>query len=259
VPQWTEFSDRFELREFFKRVGAQIRKGDLDLGKRSYALSLAQGVLQAIHCGYDRLLAVEIGVASGKGLLDLCKAASYFREQLGLQIDVLGLDNATGLPKPKDYRDHPELWQHGQYNMGDPELLRARLPGFASLMIGDVADLLPSFGKVIGPRRLAFVSVDVDFYSSAKSALQIFTASPERYLPAVPVFFDDVLEFITYNSWCGEAAAIREFNDAQPFRKIERNDVVAIPHFHCCHILDHPIRTGGERPRRGFPLMIGKI
>ena len=49
---------------------------------RLYALPLAHGVWQAIHCGHDRLATVELGVYTGKGLLDLCKAAAVISRRI---------------------------------------------------------------------------------------------------------------------------------------------------------------------------------
>ena len=68
-----------------------------------------------------------------------------------------------------------------------------------------------------------------------------------------------MLDNISYNQWCGEEAAIREFNFENELRKIQRNDTFAIPRFHVCHVLDHPIRTGSQKVRPGFPLQITRI
>ena len=93
MTNWTRFKDHRETTEYFRGFGKRFRSGELGLGKGSYAPSLAIGVWQAIHCGYEKLAAVEFGVAAGNGLLDLCKAAEHFRTALGLEILVYGIDN----------------------------------------------------------------------------------------------------------------------------------------------------------------------
>lgn len=258
LPQykWDAFPEQFSVREYFREFGRAIRSNQLDLGvKKHYALNVGLAVLEAIHCGYGKIAVVEVGVAAGKGLLDLCTAAKYFRDNLGIDVRVFGLDNASGLPAPLDYRDHPEIWRAGEYNMGDPASLRAKLPDFAKLMIGDASDLAVEFeNELTEDLRLAFVSIDVDYYTSTVSALKMFTYAPEKYLPTVPVYFDDMYDFLTYNEWCGEALAIREFNEQNALRKIQRHDNFNIRHFQALHVLDHPMRTGTERFR--FPLRI---
>lgn len=234
----------------FKQIGQIIRAGQINMGRDYYALSLAHGVQQAIHCGYDQIVALELGVATGKGLLDLCQAAHVFRGLFDIDIKVYGLDGGAGLPELVDYRDHPELWTAGDFNMGDPALLRQKLPEFAELIIGDVGETVLHVLDKIGDAKIAFVSVDLDFYSSTKRAMPLFThPNPEKYLPALPVYFDDMDSLLTLNEWCGEAAVINEFNAEQQYRKIDRKPYFNIPRFHVCHVLDHPIRQGKIKPK----------
>lgn len=234
----------------FKQIGETIRSGRVNLGRQYYALSLAHGVQQAIHCGYDQIVAIELGVAKGNGLLELCQAAHVFRDLFNMDIKVYGLDGGFGLPEVSDYRDHPELWTAGDFKLEDPELLRQKLPHFAELIIGDVGDTVPQVLEKIGTAKIGFVSVDLDFYSSTKRAMRLFTdANPEKYLPALPVYFDDVDSLLTLNEWCGEAAVINEFNAEQQYRKIDKKTTFNIPRFYVCHVLDHPIRQGTTKPR----------
>ncbi|MDR3476808.1 MAG: hypothetical protein P4M14_02105 [Gammaproteobacteria bacterium] len=234
----------------FKEIGQIIRSGQVNMGRQHYALSLAHGVQQAIHCGYDKIVAIELGVAAGNGLLELCQSAHFFREYFGIDIKVYGLDGASGLPEVADYRDHPELWTAGDYNMGDPSILRKKLPHFAELIIGDVGETVVEVLDKIGDAKIGFVSVDLDYYSSTKRAMRLFSdPNPEKYLPALPVYFDDMDSLITLNEWCGEAAVINEFNTEHQYRKIDRKPYFNIPHFHVCHVLDHPLRQGLAKPR----------
>ena len=113
----------------------------LILGRRHYAHCVAVAVLEGIICGSQSISIAEFGIAKGAGLLDLCKAAKFFREEFEYDIRVLGFDNGTGLPAPVDYRDHPEMWVKGQFGLHhDIEPLRQQLPDFARLVIEDVGD-----------------------------------------------------------------------------------------------------------------------
>jgi hypothetical protein len=258
---WNEFSDGLQVHKHFAAIADKIRSGSLEIGRKTYALSLSIGVFMAIVCKYPKIVAVEFGVGRGGGLLDLCTAAHFFRNEVGIEIDVYGLDNGTGLPPTNDYRDQPELWATGQFKNNDIEGLRAKLPDFAHLVIGDIAETTPTFRSILGPHaRLGFVSIDVDYYSSTMAALRILRFDKQCYLPVVPMYFDDMMAgMATYNTWCGEPLAIEHFNRDSEFRKIQ-----ATPFFAAvtqagikaagCQILDHPLRNGEEVLRRGFPL-----
>lgn len=60
-----------------------------------------------------------------------------------------------------------------------------------------------------------------------------------------------------HNSWCGELLAIREFNDRNKLRKIERPVFITrdravkhppwLLHMFFCHVLDHTARQPGKR------------
>ncbi|MGE4351855.1 MAG: hypothetical protein AB7E52_06670 [Bdellovibrionales bacterium] len=246
------FDDKAVLK-IFNDLGQLLRSRRLDLGRTTYSLPLALGIREALQCGYDKLSVIEFGVAAGAGLLDLCKAAHYFRDTFGMDIRVYGFDTGSGLPELHGYRDHPELWHQGKYAMEDPDRLRAKLPPFAELIIGDIGETLVPFQEKLEEHPLAFVSVDVDFYSSAVKTLPVFTGPADHYLPAVPIYFDDILQLFMYHPWAGESLAVSEFNEAQAMRKI-----AAKPHFnmvglHACHVLDHPICQGEQKAR--FPLM----
>lgn len=234
---------------FFQELGKVIRSGQVNVGRHFYALPLAHAVKEAIHCGYEEIVAIELGVASGRGLLDLCQAAHILQSLTGIKIKVIGMDNATSLPDLVDYRDHPEIWDRGRYKMDDEDALRKKLPDFAELIIGDIGDTVKLLPEKIGNAKIGFVAVDVDFYSSTKKALPIFQFSADKYLPAVLVYFDDVEQHLTYNDWCGEEAAINEFNQENKMRKISKKTEFYIPRFYACHILDHAIRQGTEKPR----------
>lgn len=248
--------DQPALMKRFQEIGRQVRHGELDIGRHHYALALAHGVLQAILCGYDRIAAVELGVAHGGGLFDLCKAASFFRNECNIDVRVWGIDNAAGLPPLTGYKDHPEIWHTGQFKMPDPDAVKSSLPGFARLLVGDVGEMLMEFFHESYGYRLGFVAIDLDYYSSTKRAMPILAGDSNGYLPVVPLYFDDVNVLLSYNRWCGESAAIEEFNEEHEFRKIESKSHFQIHNFYVCHVLDHPVRSGVIKPRLPFEIRV---
>jgi hypothetical protein len=242
---------------WFAELHRQLRRGELTLGRYNYSAALALGVQVAINSGVESIAAVEMGVAGGDGLLALCSAASHFREALGFDVRVYGFDNATGLPPLVGHRDHPELWRQGEFLMRDEASLRAKLPDFAELFIGDVAETIDAFRAVLVRHPLGFVAIDVDLYSSTTSCFRMLEWEAECYLPAVPFYFDDMVDYITYNDWCGEQLAVAEFNAAHELRKFQRQPDSNISNLSILNVLDHPLRTGARRPR--FPLRIGTV
>ncbi len=182
----------------------------------AYIWGVLQGAALAKVLKIPRISVIEFGVAGGHGLLNLEAAAEAVKEETGIQIDVFGFDTGVGLPKPKDIRDQPNMWFEGQLPMNraalESVLKRARL------LIGPVKETVPSF--IAGnPAPVAFVSFDLDLYSSTRDALALFQADHTHLLPRVASYFDDILGH-TYNDFCGERLAIREFNDSNDGRKI---------------------------------------
>jgi hypothetical protein len=102
-------------------------------GRPPYAWGLLTAADAARHAGKGRITAIEFGVASGGGLIELCRLADLVTEETGVAIDIAGFDTGRGLPPPQGFRDHPEIWRGGDFSMGDPAALRARLPAGAQL------------------------------------------------------------------------------------------------------------------------------
>ncbi len=256
MPVWQEFKDSNETHRFFTELWKRCYVDEPTLGRHPYVRNLMIAAHEAINCGYSKIVAIEFGVAHGGGLLELCNVARFLRDRTGLEILVAGFDTGKGLPPPVDYRDHPELWSESDFAMKDPEALRAKLPGFAQLVIGDIADTLVPFLSELGDARIGFVAIDVDYYSSTKKALRIFDHDPEMYLPVVTIYFDDLFGTLIWNPWCGEGLAINEFNQEHQLRKLTSNlpyRILPAPEAnYTCHVLDHPIRNGKRKPR--FPL-----
>jgi len=222
----------------------------------------AYAILNAADCaaalGIREVTLLEFGVARGTGLLNICRIAESVRRETGVSFRVYGFDTGAGMPKPLSYKDHPELYQEGDFPM-DQEALRKRLPGFAQLVIGQIRDSIGPFLSGLTPGSpIGFVSIDLDYYSSSKDALRVLQGAPDLYLPRTVLYLDD-LEEASHNSFCGEQLAIHEFNQENELRKIEPHRFLRsyrifrnarwIDHMFFCHILDHPTRQPGCAPR----------
>ena len=152
--------------------------------RRHYAYPVLRATEMAVAQGVGAVTVVEFGVATGAGLLNLCHVAKLSSAATGVRIDVVGFDSGRGLPRPQDYRDHPELFQEGDYPM-DFEALQKRLPVNGRLVLGPIGETAPEFIdnlKVDAP--VGFAAVDVDYYSSAKDALKLLTDAIYRKIPA---------------------------------------------------------------------------
>jgi len=181
-----------------------------------YIWGVLQGAALGKVLGYKRISVLEFGVAGGAGLLALEHIASHCEKMVDIEIEVYGFDGGVGLPKPHDYRDHPNTWSEGYYPC-EMEQLTRRLQR-ASLKLGPVKETVTAF-TYESPPPIAFVSFDLDFYSSTRDALSLFDAKHELLLPRVACYFDDILGN-TFSDYTGERLAISEFNSARPMSKI---------------------------------------
>jgi hypothetical protein len=224
-----------------------------DLAFRQYtAFNLLDAARRAASLNIDRISAVEFGVASGAGLLNICENASKTTSATGVKIDVYGFDTGKGLPPPRTYRDHPELYRQGDFPM-DFRALASRLPPYAKLVIGDIAETVPSFLVNGRLAPIGYIALDVDYYWSAVEALRVLDGPPELYLPIVNLYLDDC-QHDYHNPSCGEMLACAEFNDSHEFRKIHPftglrekrlfKNAGWISKIYAIHVLDHPQRTG---------------
>lgn len=220
------------------------------LDRPHYAYGLLVAFDEAKKLKHKQITVIELGVGDGGGFKSLCAAATLLTREFGIECDIIGFDTGQGLPAPQGYRDHPEIWSAGHF-IPDKRQLAAQLPANARVIYGDVRETVPRFCSALQPSKpIGFVSLDLDYYSSTKKALDIFLSAPENYLPAVLVYVDDIERLLTYNSYGGEMLALTEFNQEHRYRKIERKPVRVDrkPKYwhrqiYCCHILDHPVRN----------------
>lgn len=217
---------------------------------------IAYGLLMAVRAakkyGNNSISVIEFGVANGRGLRKMTELAERLSVQSGVKISVIGFDSGEGLPAPVDYRDHPELFSQGDYPMQDFESLQAELAGRARLIIGDIRQIGSLDETISDSGPLGFAVIDVDLYSSAKSALQLLAdAKTGSLLPVVGLYFDDVWSNWGYSRFAGELLAITETNEKYTARKIDLDRYVDYWHgvhrpwhaaMYLLHAFDHPDR-----------------
>jgi hypothetical protein len=213
----------------------------------------AWGILNAAYLakalGIRRISLLEFGVAGGNGLVSMELAAERIEKILGVGIDIYGFDTGSGLPKPQDYRDLPNLWTEHAFAMDVPKL-KARLKR-SQLVLGLVQDTVPQFAAS-KPAPIGYVAFDLDYYSSTVEALKILELDHQFLLPRILCHFDDILGF-TYSDFTGELLAMHEFNNRHQMRKISpihglRHFVPAeqalntwVDNVYMTHLFDHPL------------------
>ena len=247
------------------KTGSLRQRAQYDLVNRPpYIMGLLTAADVAKNFGYSKTTIIEFGVADGKGLLNLCELAPLVTEETGIAFNIIGVDNASGLPTPGDYRDHPEVWSEGDFTMGDRSQLEADLPDFASLVIADVADALPGvISSIPFDAPLGFAIHDMDVYSSTAATLPLYAMDIRKLLPVSIAFFDDTIGSpgrmgsLFRNEWSGQLLAIKEFNESSDIRKIDiirsfkhrrpLHHELWLDKVYGVHALDHPARNADTR------------
>lgn len=182
------------------------------LDKPQYAYGVRQAVYLAKKLNHSKVSVIELGVATGGGLLALEHYAEELGRLAGIEVEVYGFDLGSGLPSTADYRDLAYVWKRGAYQM-DVDGLKKRLKS-ATLLLGDVRDKVLEFNQT-KHAPIGFISFDMDYYSSTVGAFRLFDAPDEQLLPRVVCYFDDVVSdgHQLHCDKVGELLAIREFNE----------------------------------------------
>jgi hypothetical protein len=243
--------------------GSFRQRVQFDLVDRPYhAFGLLAAADVAAFVGITGFVAIEFGVAEGAGLRNLAEVAAAVTAETGIEIDVVGFDSGRGLPPPVDHRDHPEIWSEGDFAMPDTDALRESLPPGVELVLGPVATTVPEY--VTEPSKpVGFVSFDLDYYSSTRDALQLFDCEPERLLPVVVSYFDDVLGgtrrigSLFRTEAAGQLLAIDEFNASNEIRHLDPIRILRhrrpldrelwMERIYGLHVLDHEARSAQAR------------
>ena len=195
ISKWTRLAQEPPFRRLMKPLLKWTTKDPFvralwDISRKpQYLLGLAAAARQAMLEGVSSISAIEFGVAGGAGLLVLQEEAEAVSQKTGVDIRVFGFDMGTGLPELiGDYRDHPDIWQPGDYPMNEVAL-RKRLSSKTRLILGNVEDTVNQTFESPGTPHLGFVSIDVDLYSSTRAALKVFRVTGRKMLLHVPMYF----------------------------------------------------------------------
>jgi len=207
-----EFSYRWLNHTLFPKI---LAEGNGIL-RANYLWGVLQGVNLAKALGLGCVSVLEFGVAWGNGLVALEKIVENIASTYDVAIDIYGFDTGVGLPKPQDNRDLPNIYVEGRHAM-DVETLRTRL-NRAQLILGLVENTVIDFVRS-RPAPVAFIAIDLDYYSSTVHALQLLEAPQELLLPRIPCYFDDIMG-LTCGDHNGERLAIADFNASHRTRKI---------------------------------------
>lgn len=224
--------------------------------RQQYAFGALEAADIARANGLGAVTLIEVGVASGGGLMNLALIAERVSKETGIRCAVHGFDSGTGMPAAIDYRDHPDLYAPGDFTM-NAEALRAILPADCELHLGPLRSTLPRFLETLDPAApIGFVALDVDYWSSTVEALELFKGNPEKYLPRTVVYVDDIA-LDEHNSAAGANLAIAEFNRESPRRRLERHPFLEnrrifrrpgwLKQTMFLHVLDHPRRSEPAR------------
>lgn len=153
----------------------------------------------------------------------------------------------------------PHMWGEGFFPM-DRDMLAARLHR-ANLHIGLIDTTIPAF-RCADFAPVAFMSFDLDSYTSTRQALQLLTTEADRFLPRVPCYFDDIMGYFG-NDYAGERLAITEFNADQPLRKLSpqhglkwcvpatHREAMCPAQMYFAHLFDHRLYTAPACVQRG--------
>jgi hypothetical protein len=220
--------------------------------RQQYAFGALEAADVARARGLSAVSLIEIGVASGAGLINLALIAERVSKETGIRCEVHGFDSGAGMPPAVDYRDHPDLYSRGDFAM-NTDALRAVLPASCELHLGPLGATIPRFLESVGAAApIGFVALDVDYWSSTLQALELFKGAAEKYLPRTVVYVDDIA-LDGHNSAAGARLAIAEFNDAMSLRRLEHHEFLEnrrifrrpawIKQTMFLHVLDHPSRS----------------
>ncbi len=206
---------------FILFFGNFIKKIEYDLIPRQpYAFGLNEAFKEAVKIGTNKIIIIEFGVAAGTGLFNLGFIANKLSKIYGVDYKIVGFDTGKGMPEAIDYRDHPEKYRKGDFP--SLNLQESALPKNTRVIYGEIKETISSFSKSLEPKtKIAFVSIDVDYYSSTKDCLKIFEMNSDFFLPSTILYLDDVNN-IDHNAYCGELLAINEFNEENKIRKITK-------------------------------------
>ncbi len=245
-----------------KKISKEFGDKKQFLKRPDIFVSICLATAQAICWGKEGISLIELGVRHGSGLSFIVKIAEHLTDKIGMKYHIYGFDTFGGMPDLVGSEDHHEIWSKGQFKPKHTyDEMVELFKGKATLIKGDVKDTVGKFlvDQLDINYPIGFISLDLDLYSSTRSGLKVLEdVNYNKYIPAVTMIADNQDYLITYNDWCGEGLAIKEFNEDNKFRKIQaKREIYEM--FRCAHILDHGLRTGKEDAKQPFEIDIRKF
>ncbi len=192
------------------------------LDRPNLAYGIYAAALQAKGLNLPAVSVIEFGVASGGGLRAMERHAEALEAEMGISIEVYGFDRAEGLAQTNDPRDLPFWFPPGAFKV-DRDAVQRTLKR-AHYIVGDIADTLPGF-LAKKPAPVGFISIDVDYYTSARDCLELFRKPQATRIPRVLCYLDDIfgISDLSIISDClGEIAAVNEWNAENPSALIQK-------------------------------------
>jgi hypothetical protein len=205
-----------------KRFGSFAIKQHFDLISRPQC---AYGMLRAaiLEKKLKKLpiTVCEFGVWNGDGVRKMVKIAQGITKEYGIDFNIVGFESCEGLAPALSHKDHPEILAPGVFAPRSIPDLQQRFRGKAHLQIGKIEDTVDTFLNVVTAHApIGFMAIDVDRYQATVATLRALNGPAEKYLPTVSVYWDHIAQYES-NRWCGELAAIHEFNAKNDMRKID--------------------------------------
>lgn len=215
----------------FKLGGFRLRLRLDAVPYPAYAYGMLNAAIQAKELGLKCISVIEFGVAGGNGMLAMQELAKEIENEIGITFEIFGFDSGSGLPLTSGYRDQLYFWSKGSFPM-DVVALRARL-NRSVLIIGDVAETATTFINNYNPSPIGFIAFDLDYYSSTKSAFNIFKNNENYFLPRVECYMDDIssYEVLSASTETGVLRAIHEFNIESDTNILKKEQVSRFRHF----------------------------
>ena len=237
---------------WFRWAGSLREKERFGLIDRpQYAYGVLRAADVARYFDLDAVTVCEFGVASGDGLVNLVEVADLVTSETGVELRVLGFDTGAGLPPVQGFKEHPEIWSGGDFPMVSGDGLVQRTVGSGGGRLGRHRRHRRRVHRLADPFFAPRLRVHRRRHLLGRAKRPPQPSGPsEKLLPAVSLYFDDV-GFFFANEWCGELAAIHEFNRDNESRKIapDRSFIPRTPaapwhaHMYVCHTLDHAARS----------------
>ena len=116
------------------------------IGRPNYLYGMLRAADCAKYFGKTSVTAIEFGVASGAGLVNMVDLAELITKETGVKFRIVGFDTGAGLPTIEGYKDHPEIWNPGDFAMEDrPALLKSSMVGrtlFGATVLRRLSSLL---------------------------------------------------------------------------------------------------------------------